>query len=230
MPRKRTKNVQTQGLQEILTELQENVSREAVGGILLVAGGYFLFTLFAPAGLGAPWLAAMLGWTALPTAVVLILVGLILILGERAGYWSAEALVGTELLLMTLAVTTFVWQTQTVDWSPTMTGQKGGLLGWAFGSLLMAGLGRIPTLAALLLLGMRGRGHGHALHPPGLSLPGPFRPLPGPGCPAPPPSFPGFSASILLAQPALSGRALRADARTPARHPQLCQGESIASN
>ncbi|MBP7962430.1 MAG: DNA translocase FtsK [Caldilineaceae bacterium] len=158
MPRKRTKNVQTQGLQEILTELQENVSREAVGGILLVAGGYFLFTLFAPAGLGAPWLAAMLGWTALPTAVVLILVGLILILGERAGYWSAEALVGTELLLMTLAVTTFVWQTQTVDWSPTMTGQKGGLLGWAFGSLLMAGLGRIPALAALLLLGMLGVG------------------------------------------------------------------------
>lgn len=63
---------------------------------------------------------------------------------------------GTELLLMTLAVTTFVWQTQTVDWSPTMTGQKGGLLGWAFGSLLMAGLGRIPTLAALLLLGSVG--------------------------------------------------------------------------
>ncbi len=156
--RKRTKNVQTQGLQEILAELQENVSREAVGGILLVAGGYFLFTLFGPAGLGAPWLAAMLGWTALPTALVLILVGLVLIFGERAGYWSAEALVGAELLLMVLAVATFVWQTQTVDWAPTMTGQKGGLLGWAFGSLLMAGLGRIPALAALLLLGMVGVG------------------------------------------------------------------------
>ncbi len=154
--RKRTKNVQTQGLQEILAELQENVSREAVGGILLVTGGYFLFTLFGPAGLGAPWLAAMLGWTALPTTLVLILVGLVLIIGERAGYWSAEALVGAELLLMVLAVATFVWQTQTVDWAPTMTGQKGGLLGWAFGSLLMVGLGRIPALAALLLLGMVG--------------------------------------------------------------------------
>ena len=158
MPHTRRKNAQTQGLQEILAELQENVSREAVGVTLLVVGGYFLFTLFGTPGLGAPWLAAMLGWTALPAALVLILLGVVLILGERAGYWSAEALVGAELLLLTLAVGTFVWQTQVVDWAPTMTGQKGGLLGWAFGSLLMVGLGRIPALAALFLLGCLGIG------------------------------------------------------------------------
>ena len=155
---KRTKNVQTQGIQEILAELQENVSREAVGVTLLVVGGYFLITLFGTPGIGAPWLAAMLGWTALPAALVLMLVGVVLILGERAGYWSAEALVGGELLLLTLAVGTFVWQTQSLDWAPTMTGQKGGLAGWAFGSLLIAGLGRIPALAALLLLGILGVG------------------------------------------------------------------------
>lgn len=52
---------------------------------------------------------------------MLLTLGVVLLLGQRTGYWSAEALVGGELLLLALAAGTFVANNVFVTWrAPTM--------------------------------------------------------------------------------------------------------------
>ena len=79
----------------------------------------------------------------------LVILGLVLIFRRRAGYWSAEALIGTELLLLGLAGATFVRGENAVNWNARLDGTGGGLIGWALGNLGMDLLG--PSLATLLL-------------------------------------------------------------------------------
>jgi len=144
-------------------ELNENVSVEALGLLLFLVGGGFLLTLLrggAGSIYGVPWLVQMTGWTAPLMVLGLMLVGALLMLRDQllrlGGHWGIEAIIGGELLLLTLQAGDFLWHNETVTWSPRMDGVDGGVVGWALGSLLMAGLGRWPAFAFVLLGGVGG--------------------------------------------------------------------------
>ena len=112
-------------------------------------------------------------------AVAVITVGIVLLLGPRAGYWSAEALVGAELFLLGLQIGTFVVANESVDWNVRLDGSDGGLIGWAMGSLLMAAFGRWLTFLFVILLVIGGAAASAALYPTGL-----FARRASGGCPA----------------------------------------------
>ena len=136
-------------------ELTENLSQGMVGIFFILFGGFFLVTLRS-AGNGVPWLVEMLGWTAPLLTVSLLAIGIVLIFGERAGYWSIEAIVGTQLLLLSLAAGTFAINNPVADWTPTFDGANGGLVGWSLGSLLVSALGQWPAVVLILLVGLVG--------------------------------------------------------------------------
>jgi len=102
----------------------------------------------------------MTGWTAPWVALATMLIGLLLMLREQldrlGSYWSAEAIVGAELLLLSLQVGTFLWTIDSVDWVPRVDGLHGGMVGWAIGTLLLAAFGRWPGFAIVFLLGATG--------------------------------------------------------------------------
>lgn len=144
-------------------ELNENVSVEALGLLLFLVGGGFLLTLLrggAGSLYGVPWLVQMTGWTAPLMVLGLMLVGALLMLRDHllrlGGHWGIEAIIGGELLLLALQAGDFLWHNETVTWSPRMDGVDGGVVGWALGSLLMAGLGRWPAFALILIGGVGG--------------------------------------------------------------------------
>ena len=140
-------------LGSLLAELRDNFSVEALGLTCFLLGGYFGFTLLAAQGVA--WIQRMLGAAAPLAVAALLLLGAVLMLGERAGYWNPQAIVGGELLLLGLAALTFVREESAVDWVPPVDGSSGGLLGWGVGSLLLSLLGRWPAgLVALLLTGL----------------------------------------------------------------------------
>ncbi len=122
-----------------------------MGMIILVLGVAALFSLFW--GSGTPWLVRMIGWTAPLFAFGLMVLGGVLMLGDRAGYWSAEALVGAELVLLSLQSLTFLVNNTTVTWVQPVAGEDGGLFGWALGSLIMSIIGRWPSMLLMLLVG-----------------------------------------------------------------------------
>ena len=137
-----------------LTSLRNNLRAEFFGAVLVILGGVLLWRVAAhAAGDDTPPLLTMLmGWTAPLFATALVILGLVLIFRRRAGYWSAEALIGTELLLLGLAGATFVRGENAVNWNARLDGTGGGLIGWALGNLGMDLLG--PSLATLLFIGM----------------------------------------------------------------------------
>ncbi len=145
------------------TELNENLNIEALGLLLFLVGGGFLLTLLrggAGSIYGVPWLVQMTGWTAPLMVVGLMAVGALLMLRDQllrlGGHWGIEAIIGAELLLLALQAGDFLWHNEVVTWSPRMDGVDGGLVGWALGSLLMAGLGRWPAFAIVLAGGLIG--------------------------------------------------------------------------
>ncbi|MCB0187136.1 MAG: hypothetical protein KDE31_22870, partial [Caldilineaceae bacterium] len=106
-------------------ELSENFSIELLGLFLFLGAGGLLLTLLrggATSPYGVPWLVQMTGWTAPWVAVSAMGIGALLMLHEqleRLGrYWSAEAIVGAELLLLSLQVGTFLWHVESVNWAP----------------------------------------------------------------------------------------------------------------
>jgi len=122
-------------------EVRENVSTELIGLLLFLVGGALLFSLVSGDSTqqpDLPWLVGMVGWTAPFVAVAVLILGGVLMLGPRAGYWSAEAIVGAQLLLLSLQAGTFAWANDTVTWRTYIDGANGGLVGWSFGSLLVA--------------------------------------------------------------------------------------------
>ena len=148
---------QQHGLASWVQEVRENFNVEFIGFLLFLAGGILLFSLAgSPVNRleNLPWLIGMVGWTAPWVALSCLIVGGVLMLGERAGYWSAEALVGAELLLLSLQAGTFAWFNDTVTWLTGIDGANGGLVGWSFGSLLVSGLGQWPALAIIGLTGV----------------------------------------------------------------------------
>ena len=137
-------------------ELSENFNLELLGLVLFLSGGGLLLTLLrggAGSPYGVPWLVQMAGWTAPWLAVSVMVMGALLMLRDyldRLGHhWGTEAIVGIELLLISSAVSTFLWNTEVVTWSPRLDGLDGGVVGWALGSLLMAALGRWPAFAVV---------------------------------------------------------------------------------
>jgi len=144
-------------------ELSENFTVELFGLLLFLGGGGLLLTLLrggSDSPYGVPWLVQMCGWTAPWVALSALVIGALLMVRDQldrlGGRWSIEAIVGVELLLLSLQVGTFLWQTDVVNWSPRRDGLSGGMVGWAMGTLLMAGLGRWPSFALILLGGALG--------------------------------------------------------------------------
>jgi S-DNA-T family DNA segregation ATPase FtsK/SpoIIIE len=128
--------------------------RELLGGVLALIGGLLLLSVLgynAGGDAAPPFLIVLAGWTAPLLALAILIAGVVLLLGPRAGYWSAEALVGAELLLLGLQIGAYVAANASVDWRVRLDGTAGGLIGWALGNLLLAAFGR---WLALLLAAM----------------------------------------------------------------------------
>lgn len=145
------------GLTTLFQEVRENFNVEFLGFLFFLAGGIFLFSLVSGRDGSVenlPWLVGMTGWTAPLVALSFMLLGAVCMLGPRAGYWSAEALVGGELLLLSLQAGTFAWNNGIVNWHTAVDGANGGLVGWAIGSLLVAGLGQWPAFVLIALTGI----------------------------------------------------------------------------
>ncbi len=133
----------------IWQELQENFSLPMIGLFVFLLGGYFSLTLLVSGE--TSWIATMMGWTAGLVAVTVLGLGLILMLGDRAGYWNAQALVGAELLILGLQSGAFILEHPTADWSRATAGDA-GWLGWTLGNLLVEGLGRWPAAVTVLVV------------------------------------------------------------------------------
>jgi len=128
--------------------------REWLGAILILIGGFLLWGVvrYTPERSAPPLLMVLTGWTAPLFAAALVVVGLVLLFRQRAGYWSAEALLGIELLLFGLMTLSFVRAEGAVNWNARLDGRDGGLMGWAFGNLLMTLLGE--TFATWIAAGL----------------------------------------------------------------------------
>jgi DNA segregation ATPase FtsK/SpoIIIE, S-DNA-T family len=133
---------------------QDQFTIQLVGLALAIIGAILFLSLRSSDSL--PWLVGMIGWTAPLLALSLMLIGGVLVLGERAGYWSVEALVGGELLLLGLQAGAFVWHNPIFEWNMKADGSNGGLVGWVVGGLLVAGFGQ--GVATVLLGIMCGAG------------------------------------------------------------------------
>ena len=144
----------TTDLTSLLAELRANFSNESLGLVFFLLGGYFGFAFLSSTD-GVSWIGRMLGSTAFLAIAGLLLLGAVLMLGERAGYWNPQAIVGGELLLLGLTGFAFAQENGVVDWVPPVDGSSGGVVGWGIGSLLVFLLGRWPgELVALLLTGL----------------------------------------------------------------------------
>lgn len=154
MPNKRP----LMSFEDQIRAIGRNLRREIVGGVIALVGALMLFSLLAHnpnTNEPLPLLTVLTGWIAPLFALSVIVLGLVIAFHLRAGYWSAEALVGAELLLLGLAVGAFVANNSRVTWRVRLDGEDGGLVGWALGSLAMAATGRwIAMLLVILLVGV----------------------------------------------------------------------------
>jgi DNA segregation ATPase FtsK/SpoIIIE, S-DNA-T family len=132
-------NQNTPPLFDFQVNWQNQSTVQLVGLALAVAGAVLFFSLRSTE---LPWLVAMTGWTAPLVALGLIVVGGVLVLGDRAGYWSVEALLGAELILLGLQAGAFAWHNPVFQWNMRADGSNGGLVGWVLGGLLVAGFGQ----------------------------------------------------------------------------------------
>lgn len=125
---------------------------QLIGLALAILGAILFLSLRSTDKL--PWLVAMTGWTAPLVALSLVVVGGVMVLGERAGYWSVEALVAAEMVLLGLQAGTFAWNNAAFYWNMEANGTNGGLVGWVVGGLLVAGFGQnIATILVGILCG-----------------------------------------------------------------------------
>ncbi len=124
-------------------------------GLIVAVVGALLFLSLRQAD-RLPWLVQTVGWTAPLMALGLMIVGGVLALGDRAGYWSVEALLGAELLLVGLAAGTFILHNAVFDWRMVADGTNGGMVGWGIGGLLLAAFGRGVAATILLVMSLTG--------------------------------------------------------------------------
>jgi len=147
-------DVQITSFPDLIGQARASLSTELAGAGVSLIGIAALFSLRADSGV--PWLVRMTGWTA-PLLVVSILVaGGVLLLRDRAGYWSAEALLGVETLLLSLMAATALITNPDMSWDLHRSGGSGGMLGTGMGGMLAAGLGPTPALILACGLGALG--------------------------------------------------------------------------
>ncbi len=154
--RKRRRKSQNTGLlaggQAILQKLMANFSKDALGLTAFLLGGYLGFTIFT-SGQEA-WVVALAGGLAWPLALSLLVMGIVLMLERLAGYWNPEAVVGAELLLLSLATLTYINNHKVVDWTIPPAGEGGGLMGWGAGNVLIGLFGQLPAALLAILVGL----------------------------------------------------------------------------
>ncbi|HHW87688.1 MAG TPA: DNA translocase FtsK [Chloroflexi bacterium] len=143
----------------LFSELGDRLSavrarQEWLGALLTAIGGFLLWSVvrYTPERSAPPLIMIFTGWTAPLVAAALVVLGLVLLFRQRAGYWSAEALLGVECFLLGLMTLSFIRVEGAINWNARLDGQDGGLVGWALGNLLMALLG--STFATLLAVGL----------------------------------------------------------------------------
>jgi S-DNA-T family DNA segregation ATPase FtsK/SpoIIIE len=127
--------------------------RELLALTAIIVGVLLLLSL---RGEEPTWMEQWFGWTAILVALTITAVGVIVLLGSRAGYWSAEALIGVELVLLSLQAGTYVIKSDPSVAYQHADATTGGIVGWAFGGLLLDLVGRWITLIILLLIGLVG--------------------------------------------------------------------------
>ena len=127
-------------------------SRVVMGFAILLFGAYLGFTLIvSQQDSWTLWLAGRMAW---PLVFSLLITGVVMILGDRAGYWHPEALVGGELLLLSLASLEHISGNRFADWSLPAPGHGAGLIGWVSGNVLVSLLGQLPAAFAAVLLAL----------------------------------------------------------------------------
>jgi S-DNA-T family DNA segregation ATPase FtsK/SpoIIIE len=123
-----------------------------MGFAVFLFGAYLGFTLTVSGQESwTVWLAGRMAW---PLVLSLLATGAVMMLGRQAGYWHPEALVGAELLLLSLAALDHIGSNRTSDWSLPASGQSAGLIGWGAGNLLTSLLGQLPAAFAAGLLAL----------------------------------------------------------------------------
>ena len=153
--RRRRKYQQTApaaGLQANLQQLFARFGNEVLGFAVFLFGGYLGFTLFV-SGLES-WTLLLAGRMAWPLVFSLLITGAVLLLGRQAGYWHPEALVGAELLLLSLASLEHISSHQVAEWDIPAAGQGAGLMGWGAGNLFISLFGQLPAALSAVLLAL----------------------------------------------------------------------------
>ena len=150
--RKYQKTAPVAGLQANLQQLFARFGNEVLGFAVFLFGGYLGFTLFV-SGLES-WTLLLAGRMAWPLVFSLLITGAVLLLGRQAGYWHPEALVGAELLLLSLASLEHISNHQVAEWSIPAAGQGAGLMGWGAGNLFISLFGQLPAALSAVLLAL----------------------------------------------------------------------------
>ena len=140
------------GLQANLQQLFARFGNEVLGFAVFLFGGYLGFTLFV-SGLES-WTLLLAGRMAWPLVFSLLITGAVLLLGRQAGYWHPEALVGAELLLLSLASLEHISNHQVAEWAIPAAGQGAGLMGWGAGNLFISLFGQLPAALSAVLLAL----------------------------------------------------------------------------
>ncbi len=133
-------------------KLLARLGRELLGSAVLIFGAYLGFTLLA--AWQEPWIKWLAGNMAWPLTLSLLVTGAVILLGPRAGYWHPEALVGAELLWLSLASLQYVSGHPHADWALPRPGQGAGLMGWGAGNILISLLGQMPAAFGFILLAL----------------------------------------------------------------------------
>ncbi|RME44226.1 MAG: DNA translocase FtsK [Chloroflexi bacterium] len=132
---------------------------ETLGLILLATGLLALVEFFYAPG-GNHILRTLFGKGSLPLAVFLLLLGFYLtfrrLLQPLIGpHWYAEAILGSELLLIALTAA-YHLRLGNDSVAHIYDGSGGGMVGWAIASTLLAQVGLLPAWLILIGLGMLG--------------------------------------------------------------------------
>ena len=141
-------------LPQLLVTLRDKYQTELAGAAVFGVGVLAYASLRGADDVA--WLERAVGWTALLFAISLIIAGIVLVLRERAGYWSAEALIGAELMLFSLASATWLLQNKPFVWGATVDGNGGGLLGYMIGGVLSEALGHGYALIVVAVTALIG--------------------------------------------------------------------------
>ena len=153
--RKRRKFQKTGPAEGIQANIQHQLARfgnEVLGFAVFLFGGYLGFTLVVSGH--ESWTLMLAGRMAWPLVLSLLVTGAVLLLGRQAGYWHPEALVGAELLLLSLASLEHISDHQVADWAFPTAGQGAGIIGWGAGNLLISLFGQIPAALSVVLLAL----------------------------------------------------------------------------